>query len=193
MKIPESIQIYLPQRKQEDSSTTIMVKVAKPGRRKYFKSIDAADIVYCETDNHNMTIHLVDGQVLSVIYRKTELIDILKSVSNKDLAFFAIGKFYIVNLGRTYYNPEAGCLLFRIQEKEHPIRPSRNALADFFNQVSEKQKAEEVRKAEKQTVYVQEANAGSAPSGMHGWIRIEPTRYREVQEYIFEDDKAYLI
>lgn len=192
MIIPDSIKKCLPRKKQEETPTTIMVKVAKHGRRKVLNRIDAADVVYCETDNHNMKIHLVDGRVLSVIHSKTELIDILKSVCNKDLAFFAIGKFYIVNLSRTYYNPEAGCLLFRIQEKEHPIRPSRNALADFFNQVSEKQE-EEVRKAEKQTIYVQEERVSSAPSGMRGWIGMDPTRYREVQEYIFEDDKAYLI
>lgn len=193
MNIPSSLLPHIARRKPK-SPTTITVRVAEEGRRKVEGDIDAAYVAYCRTDGHNMIIFMVDGTTVFTIHDKSELVDILKSVSNEDLVFFAVGKFYIVNLKHITGVDKAHSMLFFGEEDEIGIKLSRDALKDFFRQVAEASEAEEIRKAEKQTVYVQEESTrSSAPSGMRGWVGIAPVRYREVQEYIFEDDKAYLI
>lgn len=183
---------YIRQREPE-GPTTIEVKVPERGRRKVVKRIDAADIAFCWTDNHNMGVQMADGRVLSVIHNKKELVDLLKTVSSRDLVFYDLGKFYIINLNRAYYNKESGQMVFRIEEKELSIKPSRKAIADLIRQITEKES--EVRMAEKQTISVREEGTGSSSlaPGLSGFVQVESPRYHEVQDYVFEDDLAYLI
>lgn len=193
MVIPDCLKPHIRPRKPE-GQTTIAVKVPQKGRRKVVKRIDATDIAYCKTDDHNMIIYMVDGSTLFAIHSKTELVDLLKSVSSKDLVFFAVGKFYIVNMKHiTGFNEANGMLTLGQAGNTTDIQLSRKALKDFFRQIEETQEAESIRKAEKQTVYVREENASSASSGLRGWVHMQTTRCQEVEEYIFEDDKSYLI
>lgn len=191
MKVPECLKAYLPQR---GNPTTITVKVPKEKKRKVVKQIDAADIAYCETDNHNMIIHMVDGKNIDVIHTKEELIGLFKAVSSEDLVFVAIGKFYIVNLKHIKgYDRANKKLVFDLDTAPHTISPSKKALSDFFIMITEIQRAEEVRVAEKQTIYVREASTSSLPSNMRGFIQPPTYQYRKIEEYVFDDDKAYLI
>lgn len=191
MKVPECLKAYLPQR---DNPTTITVKVPEEGRRKVVKRIDAADIAYCKTDNHNMIIFMVDGKKIEVIHTKEELIGLFKAVRSEDSMFVAIGKFFIVNLKHIIdCDRENEKLVFEPDTTPHTISPSKKALSDFFIMVTEIQRAEEVRVAEKQTIYVREVSTSSLPSNMRGFIQPPTNHYKKIEEYVFDDDKAYLI
>lgn len=191
MKVPECLKAYLPQR---GNPTTITVKVPEEKKRKVVKRIDAADIAYCETDNHNMIIYMVDGKRIKVIHTKDELLGLFNAVRSEDSMFVAIGKFYIVNLKHIIdCDRENEKLVFEPDTTPHTIYPSKKALSDFFIMVTEIQRAEEVRVAEKQTIYVREAGTSSLPSNMRGFIQPPTYQYKKIEEYVFDDDKAYLI